>query len=164
VSKIIRLPLNIYSRLEQHAQGFDAPANVIEKLLNHYEGKAPIEEVLLPAPRGKDTTKYYFQNVKYGKGRLVLAVIKDYVLDHPAITLAGLRAIFSKNLQGSIGVFNELEQARKQPARHYVQPEEIINIGDVEVAVCNQWGIRNIDNFISKAEELGYFIKRASDS
>lgn len=38
MSHVIRIPSNIYSRLEQHAKGFDTPANIIEKLLNYYEG------------------------------------------------------------------------------------------------------------------------------
>lgn len=38
MSQVIRIPTSVYSRLEQYAEGFDTPANVIEKLLNHFEG------------------------------------------------------------------------------------------------------------------------------
>jgi len=38
MSQVIRIPTSIFSRLEQHAVGFDTPANVIERLLNHFEG------------------------------------------------------------------------------------------------------------------------------
>ncbi|MFV1977452.1 MAG: hypothetical protein ACC651_17050 [Candidatus Scalindua sp.] len=39
MSPVIRITPEVYSRLEKHAVGFDTPANVIEKLLNHFEGK-----------------------------------------------------------------------------------------------------------------------------
>lgn len=41
---IIRLPDELYTRLSKHAQGFDTPANVIEKLLNQVEGISPAKE------------------------------------------------------------------------------------------------------------------------
>lgn len=36
-SKVVRLPIDIYKRLEEHAHGFDTPANVITKIIDHYE-------------------------------------------------------------------------------------------------------------------------------
>jgi len=47
---VIRIPDDLYRRLERHANGFDTPSNVIEKLLNVYEGageegpKTPAED------------------------------------------------------------------------------------------------------------------------
>ncbi|MBU1404017.1 MAG: hypothetical protein KKE83_01390 [Proteobacteria bacterium] len=38
MSQVIRIPENLFKRLEKHAQGFDTPANVIEKILTYYEG------------------------------------------------------------------------------------------------------------------------------
>jgi len=37
MSQVIRIPQVLYERLENHAYGFDTPANVIEKILNFYE-------------------------------------------------------------------------------------------------------------------------------
>ncbi len=37
MSQVIRIPENLYDRLEKYAHGFDTPANVIEKILNYYE-------------------------------------------------------------------------------------------------------------------------------
>ena len=52
---IIRISDNLHKRLENHAVGFDTPANVIERLLNQIEGIDVLEEnkkqetkVLLP--------------------------------------------------------------------------------------------------------------------
>ena len=38
MSQVIRIPSDLYQRLEKHAVGFASPASVIEKLLNFYEG------------------------------------------------------------------------------------------------------------------------------
>ena len=37
MSQVIRIPENIYRRLESHAIGFDTPASVLEKVLDFYE-------------------------------------------------------------------------------------------------------------------------------
>ena len=37
MSPSIQLSATLYQRLEGHAQGFDTPENVIERLLNAYE-------------------------------------------------------------------------------------------------------------------------------
>jgi len=39
MSQVIRISDNLYKRLESHASGFDTPSNVIETILNAYEGK-----------------------------------------------------------------------------------------------------------------------------
>jgi len=38
MSQTIRVSNETYRRLEKHAVGFDTPSNVIEKILDHYEG------------------------------------------------------------------------------------------------------------------------------
>jgi hypothetical protein len=38
MSFTIRVPKDLYTRLESHATGFDSPIGVIERLLDHYEG------------------------------------------------------------------------------------------------------------------------------
>ncbi|MCU7960569.1 MAG: hypothetical protein KZQ58_11360 [gamma proteobacterium symbiont of Bathyaustriella thionipta] len=53
MSPVIRISDEIYARLEKHVEGFDTPTGVIEKLLNHYEGKKP-KKAHIPAPaKGK---------------------------------------------------------------------------------------------------------------
>lgn len=41
---VVRLSGELYKRLEAHAEGFDTPANVIEKVLNVYEGVSEYEK------------------------------------------------------------------------------------------------------------------------
>lgn len=40
----------------------------------------------------KDTTKYLFNDGLYGKGKLVLAVIGQYLKDNPDTTLSSFKA------------------------------------------------------------------------
>jgi len=41
MSKVIRIPNELHERLANYAEGFDTPANVIERMLNQYEEIAP---------------------------------------------------------------------------------------------------------------------------
>lgn len=110
----------------------------------------------------KDITRYHFNGKTYGKGRLVLAVIKKYVADNPDVTFAELEAAFPQNLQGSHGVFREKQDAitlaNEKRKRHFINEEECIQLKDLAIAVCSQWGIGNIGRFTDKAKELSYMI------
>jgi hypothetical protein len=170
MSQVINIPSTLYSRLEKHAKGFDTPTNVIEMLLNYYECvKSPNSSIKLDAPKQrKDTTKYDFNNQKYGKSRLVLAVVAAHVEKNPEETIRTLSKKFPKNLQGSIGVFNEHETVKidykdKQNKRHYVKSNEVIKVMDGEIAVCTEWGAGNILNLITHAKLLGYEISPKID-
>lgn len=168
MSRVIRIPVEIYTRLEKHAQGFDTPANVIEKLLDYYEGgqQESLEE-RLQAPRkgarSRDTTKYRFSGSAgaVGKGKLVLDVIDAYVLLHPETTYEQLEAVFPPELQGSMGVFTTEDEAssiyeRTGHKRHYIHPDDLIQLKDEVIAVSNQWGIGNINAFIEAAARAGF--------
>lgn len=115
----------------------------------------------------KDRTQYKFNDNLYGKGRLVLAVIKQYVEDSPNITFAELERNFPKSCQsaslkgeGILGVFTTLEKAEEIALngrkRHFLGMDEKIQLeSGVVIAVCNQWGVGNVDKFISRAREFG---------
>ncbi len=163
----IEIPDEIFRRLEGHATGFnDSPANVIERLLNYYENRddetRERHEYRLRT-NGKDYTRYEFNGQDYGKGKLVLAVIEDYVSQHPSISFSELLDKFPKRLQGSLGVFQEYSKAdeifrNSQYKRHYLKNK--IKLADCDIAVCSQWGRDNIHKFIKNAEALGYTINR----
>lgn len=170
MASVIRIPANIYERLENLAQGFDTPANVIEKLLNHYEkcDQSISEPPQHPVARSRrDTTKYLFNSQTYGKGRLVLAVVKDYVARNPQISFDELLEQFSKGIQGSSGVFNHQQIAdeiykRTGHKRHFVKSSELVQLSDSIVAVSKEWGADNIDEFVRHAESLGLTISRTT--
>lgn len=112
--------------------------------------------------KAKDITKYRFNGKTYGKGRLVLAVIKEYVADNPNVTFAEFEMVFPQSLQGSHGVLREKQDAinlaNEKRKRHFIKEEECVQLNNLAVAVCSQWGIGNIGNFIDKAKELSYVI------
>ncbi|MGK7955424.1 MAG: hypothetical protein AB4063_09210 [Crocosphaera sp.] len=95
----------------------------------------------------------------------MLAVVKDYVENNPHIQYSELITIFPDKLQGTFGVFSSLEEAKKiqeekKKKRHFIKDEEVINLANnVKIAVCTQWGIGNINNFIEAAQKLEFKIE-----
>lgn len=113
-------------------------------------------------PNKRDTTRYLFNGTVYLKNRLVLAVVSDYVKNTPQITISGLKIIFNKSLQGSIGVLEErftAEQRSDYKIRFFTKEDEVIHLVDGDIFVCSQWGITNIPQFITRAKQLGFDIK-----
>jgi len=114
-------------------------------------------------PHSNDNTRYNFMGNIYGKSRLVLAIIEDYIQHHNDCTLENLKTIFPKKLQGALGVIDTFESAneiykRTKHKRHFLNNKITLRSGQ-EIVVCTQWGIGNINEFINKAKELGFDIK-----
>ena len=167
----IEIPFEIFERLEKHSKGFgDTPVNVIERLLYIIEGISPKDMPKSPErnlAEGKDFTKYIFNNDRYTKCRLVLAVVKEYVSSHPNTSFDELLIIFPKNIQGSIGVFNRYEDVQRKYAgkdskRHFTKSNELIQLSDCVISVCTQWGPQTND-FIKRAESIGYKVYPTND-
>jgi hypothetical protein len=116
---------------------------------------------------GKDFSKYKFGGKIYGKGKLVLAVMKEFIENRNNVTFAELERDWPWQIQGTkkIGVFANLEVAHEiyeswKYKRHYLNPEQIIELSDgIAIAVSNQWGVDNIDQFIDKARHYGFKIE-----
>lgn len=111
-----------------------------------------------------DRTQYKFDGSVLVKRRLVLACIKKYVEDHPGLKFSALKKVFPSKLQGSYGCFDTAENAQRLLdeqgyVRFFLKPEELIDLNDQRIAVCNQWGIGNIIGFIRAARKLGFKIK-----
>lgn len=111
----------------------------------------------------KDFSTFFFQGEEYNKGRLVNAVLKYYVEQMPKITFSELKQAFPNHVQGSFGVFTNLEKAeniyeRGGRIRYYIKPDEIISLRDHKIATCTQWNTDNISKFIKNAESLGFQI------
>ena len=111
----------------------------------------------------RNTNKYLFNGQVYSKSRLVLAVLKKYVEDNPRLTFSNLKNVFPDKLQGNKwGVFTSLTEANQVYdstgyKRHFIKPEEIITLADQsEIAVCSNWGINNINDFLKKVNNLNY--------
>ncbi len=108
---------------------------------------------------GRDKTKYIFKGARYGKNRLVLAVIKDYCARFPYISADELMSAFDRSLQGSHGVVRLLSDVKEcyvdYAKRFFCQEEEILHLGNQQCVVSTQWGVANIGNFIARAKQLG---------
>lgn len=111
------------------------------------------------SPNERDTTKYIFDGIRYGKNRLVLAIVKKYVSSHPDISADELTTIFNSSLQGSLGVVRTLQDVknnyRDYERRFFCHNDEIISTKSEDCVVCTQWGAFNISNIIARAKELG---------
>jgi len=107
----------------------------------------------------KDYSKFKLNGTLYNKGRLVNAVIKEYVSLNPEITFAKLERDFPKKIQGSFGVFTQKEDAEKiyirsNRIRHHIKPNELIHLSDCTIATCSQWNTSNIKEFIKQISKL----------
>ncbi len=116
----------------------------------------------------KDQTKYKFNNGIFGKGRLVLEVVKQYMNNNPKVTYYGLKQLFPDELQANSqfqfsdtqAVIIKVEEiAAKNKKRFYLNEEDIISLDDTKIAVSREWNKGNIQNFINKAGRLGFAIK-----
>jgi len=117
------------------------------------------------AVKGKrDTSKYTFKGKAYAKGRLVHAVVQDFVAKNPNTTFDDLKKAFpdewhaDKPNQRNRAVFVRLSDAEqlfkdKGHRRHFFKEGEAIQLSDEIIAVSNQWGIGNIGNFVDGANQ-----------
>lgn len=110
--------------------------------------------------RAHDNSKYLFKGKVYGKNRLVLAVIKEYVNNNPAITFEQLKNIFPDSLQGSETFTTKADALSKKDRRNFTNPDELIFIQDQIIAVSTQWGIFNIPNFLQNCKRLNIDIEK----
>jgi hypothetical protein len=117
----------------------------------------------------RDKTKYEFNGYLYPKNRLVLAVVREYLIRNPKCTYDELKIVFPDDLQGSYyGVFTKIQKAEeikiKRGNRHFLDKDSILLTGDnISISVCTQWGAGiNIERFVSKAKSIGYDIKEIS--
>lgn len=112
-------------------------------------------------PKQRDTTKYLFKGAVYAKNRLVLAIVKDYT-EKNRVSFEELSEVFHPSLQGSIGVVERVDAAKKRQdyqVRFFAEEGEMLTLKDGYAYVCNQWGILNIPRFLKRASELGYTIQ-----
>lgn len=140
-------------------------AKAIEDACRRIEGKkkkTPAVKKDPNAPRIRDRRGYEFNGEVYGKGPLVLAVIRHHVENNPDINYNKLKSAFPDELLKSYGIFKRLDQAQeasKKRKRYFLKETQLVSVGDCKVAVCNQFTSSNIGAFLEKAREMGYEIK-----
>ena len=149
---------NIISLIKEKfvKEGFDE--NILEDELNKFvcriEWKRTssmekrIENTVINVPASENhETEFSLDGVKYwGIGRFVLAVVKQYVSEHPNITLEKLEEVFPSHLHssGNMGVVRPIEFLNEHPKwkRHYFMKdnEKIILRDNTTIVVYVEWG------------------------
>lgn len=114
-----------------------------------------------------DKTQYEYNGDLYGKGRLVLAVIKSQI-KQPGETFQNLKSQLDSIPINSQILIDVEEYQRKHAVSEDIQRRYFINDplvdGDgLKFYVSNQWGLGNIDDFVIKARELGHTIRIVRD-
>jgi len=158
------LARDISNGLVDEVSGVPIAALIINRFTGDSGAIYVTTDVIFKNNNAKDYTKYNFLGETYGKGRLVLAVLKEFVEKKPCITFSDLKSVFNDGLQGKSGVFDIHENAEEiynnsSRRRHFLKPDELITLGDCVIAVSNQWGSGNIGDFIKKAKELEFTIE-----
>lgn len=117
----------------------------------------------------RDYTQYKFMGNSYRKRRLVLAVIKQWVLENQPKSLSELIEAFPQDLRSG-GVFvteqeaeDILERSNSNQDRHFLGEGEVVEFLDSSrYAISNQWGVGNIEAFIKQSKSLGYDIEETN--
>jgi 5-methylcytosine-specific restriction protein B len=115
-----------------------------------------------------DTTKYIFNGKEYGKGRLVLALVRHFIAENNP-NLSKLHSLFPDHIQGSIGfIITQTDYIEKLESsvskdiqkRFFIKEDESLKTSDGHtVFVSSQWGTDNIGDILRKAKELNFEVE-----
>ena len=109
----------------------------------------------------RDYTKYNVSGLgeNLNKRQLVFGIVKDYVeKNNPSFD--ELTAVFKDEIQGSKGFI--LKETEVNDAKRFNMQEPLSIKSGTTVVVSNQWGSKNIDAFLSLANDLGYNIEKVT--
>lgn len=159
--------MEILKSLSRFAQKCRVDLGINESEVNEEIFNATFEEISSAVKGKKDYSKYTFKGTQYGKGKLVHAVVQDYVQTNPAISFEELLLVFPHELaRHKFGVFDRIEVAEKyfidsgsKYKRFYMNEGDIITLSDARIAVCSQFGKDNMDPFLEVCKKLELEIK-----
>ena len=114
----------------------------------------------------RDYSKYRFNDMELGKGRLALEIIKYHFNQHRNQSIDALINDFD-NIAHSQPIVENLKVAQdharaKGRARYFLNDSDILRTGDgSQYVVSSQWGKVNIEEFIEfSTDTLGYEIEK----
>jgi len=114
------------------------------------------------APIVRDRTAYKYRGSEYGKGQLVLAILRQHMLDNPSTTHDQLKKVFPDELLRGYGIFKKYEDAlnmSKTRKRYFLKDDQQVKLGcGAVVCVSNQFTSDNILAFLEVAKKLGHKI------
>lgn len=108
----------------------------------------------------RDMSKYTVNNAgRYGKNRMVEAVVKQYLEDNQDITIAKLKQQFPDNLQGSLGVIRSGEDEIKDKSRYFAATHPSTK---ETYYICNQWGTQtgNFIDYVNNSKDMNIKIEK----
>jgi hypothetical protein len=128
--------------------------------------KKPLPEKAKKAKSPKfapvDQSAFEFNGESYGKGPLVLAVVRFHAEKNKGITHEQMKAAFPDTLLRGYGIFTtraKADELCKTRKRYFVKEDQLVKLSDETIAVCNQFTGDNIGAFLNQAKLLGYTIK-----
>ena len=159
--------MEILKSLSGFAQKCRVDLGINESEVNEDIFNATFEEISSAVKGKKDFSKYTFKGTQYGKGRLVQAVVKDYVQTNSGISFEDLLLVFPHELaRHKYGVFDRTEVAEKyfidsgsKYKRFYMNEGDMITLSDANIVVCSQFGKSNMDPFLEVCKKLELEIK-----
>ena len=154
--------MEILKSLSRFAQKCRVDLGINESEINEEIFNATFEEISSAVKGKKDYSKYTFKGTQYGKGRLVQAVVKDYVQTNPGISFEELLLVFPHELdRHKFGVCDRVEVAEKyfidsgsKYKRFYMNEGDVITLSDAKIVVCSQFGKGNMDPFLDVCKKL----------
>lgn len=119
--------------------------------------------IVLKKSRTLEVNTFNGMEIK-GKGRLCLAIVKNYVEQHPEATLAELKSVFNVPKCDSIVETLEIamtikDSSGKAGGCHYIKEADQIKIKEGKVVVWSYWPERYYTPFMENVQKkLGYKI------
>jgi 5-methylcytosine-specific restriction protein B len=118
----------------------------------------------------KDNTKYQFKGNVFGKGPLVFAVIKNYIEENQPNFTDLVNEFSKENVSVNECIISrqkfqeKLAQSDDVIKRYFDKKDEkLITKDGVEVLVCSQWGIGNINVFVNHSTVIGFTVLAEQD-
>jgi hypothetical protein len=155
---VVRISDEVYSRLEQHAVGFDSPSSVIERILDHYERRSNKtdneEHNLRPTSTVRETSSRLYSNSEIQQK--IAAVACELPLEE-------LERLCSASVSKELFGINFPLFVRVPELTNQAQKKEAVKIDDYgrwtwkyeftrngfAYAICTQWYPRN-DSLVRK--------------
>ncbi|MBI5100791.1 MAG: hypothetical protein HZB33_02980 [Nitrospirae bacterium] len=117
-----------------------------------------------------DRTKYKVDGSRpYGKGQLVLEIVRKYLEQHPNARFEEVLNAFPDKLQRSGSQFDNdgqcvIKRLRDivHERRYHMNADDQLLIMGESVVISREWNTENIQNLISRARELGFEIERVA--
>lgn len=145
------------------------PAKELVEKITKPEPKieAPVEKITKPEPTEKivktqadnDRKKLVYKGVEYGKGKYVLAIITDFVKSQKALpTGKQVQEVWLNRYHRKYGCIKpEAEAIEKSQTqkRFFTREDQIITLADGRYAVTSDWGVKNVEEIVRKANDLG---------